>query len=193
MVTSLMLHGQIRTTEARAKELRRFAERVITLGKRAPATDGLSGDALKNARAARVAAIRRARLWINNDEALGKVFGEYADRFQARPGGYTRVLKLGRRAGDNAPMAVISLVGDDEAEAAAVDEAPVEEAAAPIEEAVAPVEEAAAAEEAAPAEPAPVEEQGPDASGFDDQEATEVVAVEDLEGAAQLADENKED
>jgi large subunit ribosomal protein L17 len=99
MVTSLMLHGQIKTTEARAKELRRFAERVITLGKNARAED-----------ANRLHAVRRARLWVNNDEAMDKVFGEYADRFANRPGGYTRVIKAGRRPGDNAPMAIISLV-----------------------------------------------------------------------------------
>lgn len=110
MVTSLMLHGQIRTTEARAKELRRFAERIISLGKNAPAVDGLEGDALQAARAARVHAMRQARRWINNDEAIERLFGEYAERFRARPGGYTRVVKAGRREGDNAPMAVIQLV-----------------------------------------------------------------------------------
>ena len=115
MVTSLMLHGQIRTTEARAKELRRFADRVITMGKKAPSRaslDGLSGDDLKSAKAARVAAIRRVRLWVNNDDAMQSVVGDYADRFRARPGGYTRVIKAGRRPGDNAPMAIIQLVGD---------------------------------------------------------------------------------
>lgn len=120
MVTSLMIHGQIRTTEARAKELRRHAERVISIGKRAPAEQdlaGLSGDELQRAQAARVAAIRRARIWVNDTDALKRLFGEYADRFRARPGGYTRVVKLGRREGDNAPMAVIQLVGADEAAA----------------------------------------------------------------------------
>lgn len=118
MVTSLMLHGQIRTTEARAKELRRYAERVISLGKRAPTPDSiasLDGDQRQQAEARRVHAIRRARNWVNHDEALGRVFGEYADRFRARPGGYTRVVKLGRREGDNAPMAIIQLVDSPEA------------------------------------------------------------------------------
>ena len=117
MVTSLMVHGQIRTTEARAKELRGFAEKVITIGKRAPSLDGLDGEALAKAKAQRVAAIRRARLWVNDDDGLSLVFGEYAERFAERPGGYTRVVKAGRRAGDNAPMAVISLVGADSAAA----------------------------------------------------------------------------
>ncbi len=113
MVTSLMVHGRIRTTEARAKELRRYADRVITMGKRAPSANdlaGLEGDALQQARADRVHFIRRARLWVNDPEALQRVFGEYAERFATRPGGYTRIVKLGRRPGDNAPMAVIELV-----------------------------------------------------------------------------------
>lgn len=121
MVTSLMLHGQIRTTEARAKELRRYAERVISMGKRAPTPDSiesLEGDQRQQAQARRVYAIRQARNWVNHDEALARVFGEYAERFRARPGGYTRVVKMGRRDGDNAPMAVIQLVESLDAAAA---------------------------------------------------------------------------
>ena len=110
MVTSLMVHGSIRTTEARAKELRRVADRVISIGKRAPTLDGLAGDELAQARAVRVAAIRRAKNWVNDRDGLDKVFGEYADRYATRPGGYTRVVKTGRRPGDNAAMAVICLV-----------------------------------------------------------------------------------
>lgn len=110
MVTSLLLHGQIRTTEPRAKELRRFAEKVISIGKRAPSLDGLDGDVLKLAKVKRVHAIRQARLWVNNDEALQKLFGEYKSRFATRPGGYTRIVKAGRRPGDNADMAIIALV-----------------------------------------------------------------------------------
>lgn len=110
MVTSLMIYGQIRTTEQRAKELRKVADRVISLGKRAPSLEGLEGDALRDARAQRVHAIRRARLWIHDDVALQRVFGEYAERFRTRPGGYTRIIKAGRRPGDNASTAVIQLV-----------------------------------------------------------------------------------
>lgn len=115
MVTSLMLHGQIKTTVARAKELRRHADRVISMGKRAPSAasiDSLEGEAQRQARADRVAAIRRVRRWVNDDEALQRVFDEYAERFRARPGGYTRVVKTGFRSGDNAAMAIIELVGD---------------------------------------------------------------------------------
>ena len=113
MVTSLLLHGQIRTTTERAKELRGYADRLITLGKRAPSAadiDSMSGDDANTAKAARVHAIRRARLWVNNDEAMAKLFGEYSERFASRPGGYTRVVKAGVRPGDNANMAIIQLV-----------------------------------------------------------------------------------
>ena len=112
LVTSLMVHGRIRTTEAKAKELRKFAERVITLGKQSPtrALEGLQGEALVQARARRVHNLRRARLWVHDRAALSRVFGEYADRFENRPGGYTRIFKLGARVGDNADMAIIELV-----------------------------------------------------------------------------------
>lgn len=110
MVTSLMLHGSIRTTEQKAKELRRHAEKIISLGKRAPALDGLEGDELAAAKARRVHLIRQASVVLNDDAALGKVFGEYAERFANRQGGYTRVIKAGIRGGDNASMAVIQLV-----------------------------------------------------------------------------------
>lgn len=110
MVTSLMLHESIRTTEQKAKELRRHADKIITLGKKAPSLDGLEGEELAAAKARRVHLIRRARVVVNNDEALDKVFGEYADRFAARAGGYTRVVKAGIRGGDNASMAIVQLV-----------------------------------------------------------------------------------
>lgn len=114
MATSLMLHGSIRTTEARAKELRRFAERLISIGKRAPSESqvaGAGGDDLLRAKADRVAAIRRLNQFLMDDEAIRKVMGEYAERFRSRPGGYTRIVKLARnRPGDNSPMAVIQLV-----------------------------------------------------------------------------------
>ncbi len=115
MVTSLMLHGRIHTTEARAKELRRFAERVITIAKRAPtkaAVEDMSGDEAMRGRSARVHAIRRARRWVNNDEAMSRLFEEHATNNADRPGGYTRVVKAGFRAGDNAPMAVVEIVSE---------------------------------------------------------------------------------
>lgn len=111
MVTSLFVHGQIRTTAERAKELRGYADRMISIGKRAPELAGLDGAALADAKAARVAAIRRIRNWVHDDSAIKKLMGEFSERYANRAGGYTRVLRLGRRRpGDNARMAVISLV-----------------------------------------------------------------------------------
>ena len=113
MVTSLMVHGQIRTTEAKAKELRSVADKIITLGKRVPhsSLEGLEGEELSVAKASRLHAIRQAARWINDKDALNRVFNEYSERFKERPGGYTRVVKAGFRAGDNAPMSIIELVG----------------------------------------------------------------------------------
>ncbi len=125
MVTSLMRHGQIKTTLQRAKELRRVADKVITMGKRAPSLEEIESmtEGAQEARAARVAAIRRARNWVNDKEVLAKVFGEYAERYRSRPGGYTRVIRAGYRAGDNAEMAIIALVEPYDPEAQAVQDA----------------------------------------------------------------------
>jgi large subunit ribosomal protein L17 len=139
MVTSLMLHGRIRTTESRAKELRRIADKLITLGKRVPPSElsSLQGDELVAARAQRVHAIRQARRWVNDRDALDKIFNEYAERFEGRAGGYTRLAKLGFRPGDNAPMNIVELVpsapasDDDEP---VEDEAPVVETADELDE-----------------------------------------------------------
>ncbi len=107
MVTSLIENGRIQTTDAKAKELRRVADKMITLGKRRT-----------------VAARRRARRFIQTDKALAHLFEEVAPRFANRPGGYTRIIKVGNRRGDNAPMSIIELTelpaqaGGDAAEAA---------------------------------------------------------------------------
>jgi len=93
LVTSLLEEEQVRTTEARAKEVRRLAERMITLGKR--------GD---------LHARRQALSVIRSRDVTAKVFDQLADRYRERPGGYTRVLKLGHRVGDAAPMSVVELV-----------------------------------------------------------------------------------
>ena len=100
MVTSLLDKERIETTDAKAKELRRVADRMITLGKR--------GD---------LHARRQALSVIRSKEVTSKVFEELADRFRERPGGYTRVLKVGRRTGDAAPMSIIELVEGEAAEA----------------------------------------------------------------------------
>jgi len=93
MVTSLLDHEQIRTTDAKAKELRGVAERMITLGKKGT-----------------LHARRRALRTIRSKEVTSKVFDELAARYRERPGGYTRVIRLGQRPGDAAPMAIIELV-----------------------------------------------------------------------------------
>lgn len=113
MVTSLLRHGRIQTTEAKAKEVRKIADKIITLSKRVPRSrfDGLAeGDERRQLEADRLHAIRMARQWVNDRDVLHKVFTEYGDAFARRDGGYTRVLKLGFRAGDNAPMSVVELV-----------------------------------------------------------------------------------
>lgn len=93
MATSLFLHERIETTTAKAKELRPYAERLITLARR--------NDLHSRRLAARQVADR---------DALGKLFDDIAPRFAGRPGGYTRILKLGTRKGDAADMALIELV-----------------------------------------------------------------------------------
>jgi len=93
LVTSLLEHERIETTEAKAKEVRILADRIITLGKR--------GD---------LHARRRALAYVRTREVVGKVFSDLAGRFAERPGGYTRLIKTRRRIGDAARMVVIELV-----------------------------------------------------------------------------------
>jgi len=93
MVTSLLEHEAIRTTVPKAKEARRLAERIITLGKRG----GLAN-------------VRQAERRVRNRVVLQKVFGELKDRYANRPGGYTRIIRLGFRTGDAAEMALLELV-----------------------------------------------------------------------------------
>ena len=93
LVTSLFRHERVETTTAKAKELRPYAERLITLARR--------GD---------VHSRRLAGRKIQDREVLGKLFKDIAPRFGERPGGYTRILKLGHRKGDAAEMSLIELV-----------------------------------------------------------------------------------
>jgi large subunit ribosomal protein L17 len=97
-LTELLRHGRITTTEAKAKELRRWVERVVT--------DSQTND---------LAARRKIAGWVTDREVSNKVFTTYRERYfgsaQARSGGYTRVVKLGPRTGDAAPMAIIEMVG----------------------------------------------------------------------------------
>jgi large subunit ribosomal protein L17 len=93
MVTSFLEHEKITTTDAKAKELRSIAEKMITLGKK--------GD---------LHAMRQAASYIRDKKIVTKLFTSIAPRYQERPGGYTRIIKLGLRSGDNASLSLIELV-----------------------------------------------------------------------------------
>jgi len=99
MVTSFLKHEKIKTTDLKAKELRKVAEKMISLGKR--------GD---------LHARRQAAAYVREREMVGKLFGELSARYRDRSGGYTRIVKMGYRAGDNAAMSIIEFVRDAEAE-----------------------------------------------------------------------------
>jgi large subunit ribosomal protein L17 len=136
MVTSLLEHEQIETTDAKAKEVRRLADRMITLGKR--------GD---------LHARRRAERVIRSNDVAAKVFGELAERFRSRAGGYTRVLKTRNRIGDAAPMSIVALLGAGEGGGAAA--APAKPAGGRKKAKAAKVSgDKAAAKAAKPAKPA---------------------------------------
>ena len=97
MVTSLFEHGRIRTTDAKAKELRRWADRMITLAKR--------GD---------LHARRQVLAVMRDKTVVHKLFEEAVDRFGERAGGYANVVKIGRRRGDAAPISLVELVAPKE-------------------------------------------------------------------------------
>jgi large subunit ribosomal protein L17 len=93
LVTDLLRHEQIKTTEAKAKAVRGLAEKMITLGK--------TGN---------LAARRRVLGYVYDKDVAGKVFDELATRYAARPGGYTRLVRVGPRPGDGAPIVILELV-----------------------------------------------------------------------------------
>jgi large subunit ribosomal protein L17 len=166
LATSLFEHGRITTTEAKARVLRPVAERLITKAKK--------GD-LHNR--------RQVLATLKDKGVVHALFEDIAPRYAERPGGYTRITKLGPRKGDNAPMAVIELVTEEYSPRPKTERTPA--AAAPVPAAEeAPAEdatEAGAEVEAPEAEAAPAEVEAP-AAGADE---TEVVAVEtDAETAA---------
>jgi large subunit ribosomal protein L17 len=96
MVTSFFEHEKITTTDAKAKELRRVAEKIITLGKKGS-----------------LHARRQALSFIRSRHVTAKVFDELSSRYSERSGGYTRIVKLGNRVGDNSPLSLIELIADD--------------------------------------------------------------------------------
>ncbi len=163
MTVSLVEHELIKTTLPKAKELRRYAEPLITLAKQ---------DSVANRRLA----FDRLR----DKAAVGKLFNELGPRFEARPGGYLRILKCGFRTGDKAPMAYVELVGRDGAEEAVK---PAHEAApavsAPAEEAV--VEEVA--EEVVEQEAEAVEETVEEEAAAEEAPVAEEAASEDEDKA----------
>ena len=96
MVTSLLEHEKITTTDARATELRKVVDRMITLGKR--------GD---------LHARRQVLNVIRDQKVVAKLFEQIGPRYKDRPGGYTRIVKIGSRLGDNAPQSIIALVEEE--------------------------------------------------------------------------------
>ena len=96
LVTSFLNHEKITTTDAKAKEIRSVAEKMITLGKR--------GD---------LHALRQAASYIREKSVVTKLFTTIAPRYKDRPGGYTRIVKLGNRLGDAAPISIIELVEEE--------------------------------------------------------------------------------
>lgn len=105
MTNDLLTHGRIKTTTTKAKELRRYAERMITLGK--------AGD---------LASRRRAMAFLRNKKTVTRLFVDVAPVFKDRCGGYTRMLKIGPRSGDCAPMSIIELTDEVAATEAAASE-----------------------------------------------------------------------
>lgn len=144
MVTSFFEHERITTTDAKAKELRSIAEKMITLGKR--------GD---------LHSVRQAASYIRDKKVVTKLFSTIAPRYKERDGGYTRIIKLGIRPGDNAPLSVIELV---------------EEQVVKKEKKAKPAKAVAVAPAAPVVEPATVEETVPQTAVTD--------AAEECEGKA---------
>ena len=140
MVTSLFKHERIRTTDVKAKELRRWAENLITLAKR--------GD---------LHARRQALSIIMEKDVVHKLFAEAAEKYGAASGGYTRIVKLGRRPGDAAPISMIELISPEKVKKkkkkkkakAVVEKKPVAEKKKALEDKAAEEKEVVAEEKAA--------------------------------------------
>lgn len=96
MVTSVIKYERIRTTDSKAKELRKVAEKMITLGKKGS-----------------LHARRQALAVVRDKDMVGKLFGELAERYRNRAGGYTRIVKAGYRYGDNAPVSILEFIPDE--------------------------------------------------------------------------------
>ncbi len=177
LATALFEHGRITTTEAKAKRLRPLAERLITFAKR--------GD---------LHARRRVMTVVKDKSVVHVLFTEIGPQYAGRPGGYTRITKIGPRKGDNAPMAVIELVEPMAeqvvAEATGATKRAAKEKAAAEAVPAAEVEETTAVEEA-PAEETAAADVDAEAGAADDAVAEEVAAAADADnpGAEEAAEE----
>ena len=164
LATALFEHGRITTTEARARRLRPVAERLITISKK--------GD---------LHARRRVLTVIRNKDVVHTLFAEIGPRFQNREGGYTRIVKIGPRKGDNAPMAVIELV--EELDAARAAEGVARRAAKEAEMATAAAAAATAKAVAATAvesESIEIELESEEPQSGEIESAEEIAAVEEV-------------
>jgi large subunit ribosomal protein L17 len=124
LVAALLTNGKIRTTDAKAKETRRLAERTITWARRVGDILAKKPDRRSDEESARVVhAVRMARRVVRDRGAVVKLFDELAPRYLARRGGYTRIVKLGQRPGDAAPMSLLELLPDESAPSAKEPEA----------------------------------------------------------------------
>ena len=171
LATALFEHGKITTTEAKAKRLRPLAERLITFAKR--------GD---------LHARRRVLTVVRDKSVVHTLFEEIGPRYATRQGGYTRIVKVGPRKGDNAPMAVIELVEPLSEQAVAEAEAAAKRAAKDRDAKLA-AEKAAAEKAAAEAKAADVTEEADDAAeGVDEVDAADTAEVAADEAVADEAD-----
>jgi len=119
LVAALFYNERIRTTDAKAKETRRLAERTITWARRVSDVLGKKPDRRSTEESSRVVhAVRMARRVVRDRGAVLKLFDELAPRFFGRPGGYTRIIKLPQRPGDAAPMSMLELMPDEGAASA---------------------------------------------------------------------------
>jgi large subunit ribosomal protein L17 len=111
LLSGLLLHERVRTTDAKAKELRRIAEKAIHQGVKLGDLLIRNREQMKPEERARVVhAMRMARRRVRHREALQRLFEQVAPRYLGRPGGYTRIVKIGQRRGDAAPLSLLELI-----------------------------------------------------------------------------------
>jgi len=169
LATALFEHGRITTTEARARRLRPVAERLVTIAKK--------GD---------LAARRRILTVIRDKDVVHTLFAEIGPRFEHRQGGYTRIIKIGPRKGDNAPMAVIELVEP-------LAEAVVREATAATKKAAAPEVTETAAPELVVEETAEVIDTPEEEAAAEEVEAIEAeISESEPDSVAEVTEESNE-